>query len=302
MRTVRVSLFAAALFAGGCASAPPPPPRPAVCELDRGAAAAPPDGQAFIALILRGIDPVTRRATSPALDCAGAQVRWDVPAISCDDGAVARTLMPDRAVSSDDVLTTATPSGDTLVWIPTARYTSGDALGPVALVEVTPTKLRVLALGPLRTFPSRARLHLEHLGEHEVLVAEGEYCTRPDPASCTRSARLVPLRGNRFVPEPLLHEDGTCASGASIDLSRRQTRQVEGRFERTELSATLSFEPSALSVEEQVVVADVGDQPNGTAQRVLHRAQSSRTIRWANAHLVVTGFPLWSRMVGSSSW
>jgi hypothetical protein len=285
----------------GCASAPPPAPlRPAVCEFERGAATVPPDREAWMALLLRGVDPVTRRATSPALDCTGAQVRWEGPALACDDGAIARGVMPDRPLRSEDVITAATPTGETLVWIPTVRYTSGDALGPVALVEVARSRLRVLAVGPLRAFPSQARLRLERLGDREVLVAEGEYCTRPDPLSCTRSARLVPARGTYFVPEPLLHEDGTCAGPAWIDLSRREAHRAEAHWERRELGGTLIFGPRGLSVEEQVVVMDVGDAPSGTSVRALHRAQSSRTVRWANGRLVVSGPSLWSRMAGGA--
>jgi hypothetical protein len=232
----------------------------------------------------------------PALDCTGAQVRWNGPALACEDGPGARTTLPDRPLASADVLTTPISPTRTLVWIPTIRFASGDALGPVALVESAGFRLRVLALGPLRAYPQHARLRLEALGEKKVLVAGGELCPSAEPASCVRAARVVPLRGDRFVPEPFLGTDGKCLSPAWLDLARQEERHGETRRERLELGASLSFDSAGLTVEEQVVIQDPGASPGGAPARTVHRAQSTRTVRWVADRLVVSGTPLWSRM------
>ncbi|OFX21916.1 MAG: hypothetical protein A2V77_20615 [Anaeromyxobacter sp. RBG_16_69_14] len=232
----------------------------------------------------------------PALDCTGAQVRWNGPALACEDGAVARAALPDRPLATTDVLATPVSPTRTLVWIPTSRFASGDALGPVALVEAVGSRLRVLALGPLRAYPQHARLRLEALGERKVLVAEGELCSSAEPASCVRAARLVPLRDDRFVSEPLLGTDGKCLSPAWFDLSHQEQRRSETRRERLELGASLSFGGTHLAIEEQVVVLDLGANPEGAPARIVHRAQSTRTVRWVADRLVVSGTSLWTRM------
>ncbi len=294
----RMALVAALAAGGlGCAGAPPAPePLPSLCELDRVGAAGSPDASTWIALLLRGFDAESRRVTVPALDCAGAQVRWSGPALACDDGALSRTMLPERPLSPYDVVESSAPNGATLVWIPTAHFASGDALGPVALVEPAGQRLRVVALGALRAYPRHARMRLEALGQTRVLVAEGERCASSDPATCTRAARLVPLRGQRFVPEPLQGEEGGCLSPAWFELARRDRERRDSRWQERELGASLVFDAAGLTVEEQIVVHDLGANPGAGPRPVLHRAQSTRKVRWSGGRLVGSGTPLWKQM------
>src|SRR5512137_2366473 len=155
MRRIVTTAWLAAVL--GCAGAPAPPaPETAICVQERGAAAGPPDVRSWTDLLLRGVDPVTQRATTPALDCTGAQIRWDGPVLACEDGTLSRTMLPDHAIVAPDVVVSPVSPDRSLVWIVTSRFASGDALGPVALVENTPRQLRVLAVGPLRAYPLRA--------------------------------------------------------------------------------------------------------------------------------------------------
>jgi hypothetical protein len=296
---MRASACALAVVAAvGCATAPPPARvAPAVCTAPRVAGAPAPDATTWIALLLRGVDPATRRATQPALDCRGAQVRWEGPALACEDGTPARTLLPDQPLSPESVIEARLGAGRWLVWIVTGRYATGDAVGPVALVEGTDTELRVTSLGVLRAYPQRARLRLETFGERTVLLAEGEWCASKEAASCIRAARLLLLAGDRFRAEPLLGPDRRCASPAWIDLSRSETRPAPGGQERFDLVAALAFDGRTLRVDEQVVV-QAADAPSGATERVLRRAQSQRTVTTGPGDsLLVTGPSLWSRMV-----
>ena len=296
MRT-RASL-AAALLAAGCVRLTEEQRAGSVCELQLAEGKAGPEADAWMALVLRGVDPRTRRVTSPALSCTGAQVRWEAPALACEEGALARTELPERPLTAADVVTSQTADGATLVWIVTARFATGEAMGPAALVDRRQGLLRAVAIGALRAFPGNARLRLERLGAGRVLVAEGELCAGSDRSTCLRAARLVPLRGARFEPVALLGADGACRSPAWFELSRQETRRREGRWERIELAAVLAFGPEGLSVEEVVTVSEVGDRHAAQATRLLRRAQATRMVRWANGRLVGSDEALWSRVVG----
>ena len=107
---------------------------------------------------------------------------------------------------------------------------------------------------------------------------------------------MVPMRGDHFIPEPLLGTDGKCLSPAWLDLSRQEQRRGETRRERLELGASLSFDRTGLTIEEQVVIQDLGASEGGAPARIVHRAQSTRTVRRVANRLVVSGTPLWSRM------
>jgi hypothetical protein len=295
----RAACLAIATSAVACATAPNGPASPpAVCVLDRPVGAPKPDADTWIALLLRGFDPHTRRVTSPPLDCTGHQVRWDVPVFRCNDDKATSTVVPERRLEAADVVVTPV-SGDTnLVWIATSHFATGDAAGPVALVTTVGTQLRVTAMGSLRIYPERARLRLETLGGTKILVGDGERCLS-DGSGCVRSSRLVPLRGARFEPMPLVGDDGRCVAPAWFDLARRDRRRASGGWEQLELTAALSFSPSTLgglTVEEQVVVLDAAAGESRATARVLQRAQSTREVRWDGAHLVGTGTPLWSRI------
>jgi hypothetical protein len=291
MRWIAASLATAAL---ACAGGRPASSR-AFCVLDRPAGAGEPDAKTWIALLLRGYDPVTHRVTSPPLDCTGAQVRWEGPALRCSDGAAATVVLPERPLVPADVVTSRVSDDDTLVWIAATHYATGDASGPVALVTSYGRELRAVALGVLRAYPEGVRLRLEHLGPTRVLVADGDFCTG-DRQTCVRSSRVVPLRAGRFTPMPLVGRDGQCVSPAWFDLSRRERRRSSRGWERLEFGAEMAFSDGLLAVEERMVVQDVPRGDDRVQGRVLHRAQSSREVRWDRGRLVVSGTPLWRQI------
>lgn len=292
---VAASTAACAVGSAGPAVGPPPIPR---CVLDRPVGAPKPDADVWISLLLRGFDPSTRRVTTPAIDCTGAQARWESPALRCDDDPSSTTPLPERRLEASDVVVTPVTEDTTLVWIPTSHYVTGDAAGPVALVTEVGRQLRVMAIGALRAYPERARLRLEPLGATKVLVADGERC-RNDGTGCVRSSRIMPLRLVRFEAMPLVTADGRCVGPAWFDVARRERRHARTGWEQLEFTAALSFsssDRSGLVVEEQVVIQDVPAGDTRAVARVLQRAESTRQVRWDGAHLVGTGSSLWSRI------
>jgi hypothetical protein len=266
-------------------------------ELKRGAAVR---YETWLALLLRGYDPATREVTNPAVDCTGMQVKWDAPANACFDGSLSTTLLPGRPLDERDVVVTPYAEDILLVWVMTGRYASGDALGAVGIVENRHSELVVRAAGALRAYPERTRLRVERLGNTEILIAEGERCPSSDPASCHRAARLLPLHGDRFVPEPIVSEAGSCVSAAWIDLSRQETERLDSGWRRRyQLAAALTFQPALLRIEEQLVVYDLDPQKPNTPPRLFRRANSDRTISLVNGKLVATGQSLWAKVVGA---
>jgi len=286
-------LFLAALLAS-CAGPQRPWSGQAYCRLD-GSEATTPGHEKWIRLLLRGYDPESRRVTHPALDCASAQVRWETPAAACFDNALATTLLPPRPIGEADVFVSPLGEGFGIAWVITNRYASGDALGPVAIVEQRETSLVVRALGVLRAYPDHATLRLERVGGLTVLVAQGQLCASADPASCVRSARVMPLRGDRFSAEPLFSDAGACVSPAWFDLDRRETVTLDSGWRRRhQLSASLVFGPEALRVEEQLVVHDLDPRDAQARPRLFRKADGERIVRPADAKLVTTGRGLWT--------
>lgn len=286
---------ALALAAGGCVGRHPWSWQ-SVCEAPRDPGREP-DGRAYLALLLQGWDPATRRATSPPVDCSGAQVRWDGPALACEDGATARSLLPDRPLGPDDVIVSPLDDAIRLVWVVTNRFASGDALGPAAIVELRHGRLVVRALGPLRANPLRARLRLERLAGSEALVAEGDQCASADPASCVRGVRVLPIRGERLVSRAVRDAAGACVSPAWFDVSREDAERLpSGWRRRTRLGSALAFGPSGISLDEQVLVEDVDPRQPAGHSRLFRKAQSRLEIRLVDGELVTTGRTLWSRM------
>jgi hypothetical protein len=287
-----------ALLLASCATAPRHPwPDEARCEL-AGPDATAAGPEKWIKLLLRGWDPETRKVTSPALDCTTAQVRWEAPAFACFDNALATTVLPPRPLSEADVVVSRIDEGFGIAWVVTNRFASGDALGPVAIVEQKGDRLVVHALGALRAYPHKAALRLEKLGGVTVLVAEGQLCASADPASCVRSARIMPLRGDRFSPEPLFTEAGACASPAWFDLDRSESTTLEtGWTRRNTLAASLVFGPEGLRVEEQLVVHDLDPRDREARPRVFRKADGERTVKPVEAKLVTTGRSVWSAVV-----
>lgn len=290
----------ALLVVAGCAARPHTWSGASLCELQRPGAGEV-SSDTWLALLLRGYDPGTRRATSPAVECTGAQVRWDAPALLCSDGATTRAPLPDQPITEKDVV--VTPLGDSLslVWIVTNRFASGDALGPAAVVELKGDRLVARVVGSLRANPHRARLRLERVGPAEVLVAEGEQCASADPASCDRSARVVLIEADRLRPTTVTNQAGGCLGAGWFHLGREETeRLATGMTRRYRLDATLAFTPGGLTRSEQVVIHDLDPRAPAAPPRLFRRAAADDLLPLQGDRFVSTSTSLWSRMRAST--
>ena len=256
--------------------------------------------ETWFALLLRGYDAESKRATNPAVDCTGAQVKWEAPVAECNDSPLSRTALASVPLTEKDVVVSPMGENLQLVWVTTNYFASGDALGPAAVVETKPGRLVVRAIGSLRGYPLRAKLRLEKLGETEALVAEGEHCTSVDPESCDRATRVMPLRGTRFVPEPLLSETGTCFAAAWFDLSRHEVGTLDSGWRRRyHLTGAMVFDPQGIRVEEELVINDSDPRQPSTPPRLFRRAEGERTVKFQRGHMITSGHALWGRVVNA---
>jgi hypothetical protein len=270
-----------------------------LCEIEREAPGDPEPGT-WIALLIRGFDAASARATSPAVDCTGAQVRWDAPALLCADASTAKALLPDRPLGPDDVAVTPLDASHRLVWVVTNRYASGDGLGPAAVVQVKDRRLIVRAIGSLRANVLRAKLRLERMGLVEALVAEGEQCASADPASCNRAARVMPIRGDRFEPLAVTNAAGGCLSPAWFYLGREEGESLaSGWRRRYRLDGTLAFDAAGITIQEQLSVHDVDPRNPAAPPRLFRRAESEQQVRMEGRRFVSEGASLWTRIMAA---
>jgi hypothetical protein len=287
---LRLALFLAFL-AGGCAGAPRAPE--ALCRVERSRSAGPEvPPEAWLSLLLHGYDANTSQVVGAPLDCTGTPIAWQ----DVDDTCAVRVEAPLPAgrLTPSSVVVANLDANTRLVWIQLQRFSDGDALGPLARVEVRSDSLVVLNIGSARSGPERTRLRLEQLDNVNLAVLEGERC---EGASCQRLARLIPERGRRFIAEPFRLPDGKCAGPATLAVKRSKEVPSTPGFRRIfELESSLAFSPTQLVVHEQLFVRDRDSKSPTAPLRLYRSAQDERTVTATADQLVVSKSSLWARL------
>ncbi|MFL5348859.1 MAG: hypothetical protein ACJ8AT_29020 [Hyalangium sp.] len=255
----------------------------------------------WFALLLHGFDRQQGVAPSPSVDCSGVPVVWQEPQVEeCrEPGPEAKPLPPPSRLTDEDLVLETVRADLRLVWVVTRRFSNGEGLGPVGLVERTPQGFVVRALGSLRAYPRQSRLRLEQAGDVTVLVAEGEVCTDEAPPVCRRMARVLPLRQGRFFAEAVASDsDGSCLGPAWFPLSREQVLKLpSGLYRKIEFTSTLAVKPEGIVLDEQVVMSNLDPQQPTMPPLPYRRAQAQRVLSVKDARLVGTSPSLWVRLV-----
>ncbi|MDC0711155.1 hypothetical protein POL68_21985 [Stigmatella sp. ncwal1] len=255
----------------------------------------------WFALILHGFDRKQGTAARPTLDCSGSPVVWNEPAADeCSEaGPEVIPLPPAERLTEEDLVMETIQADVRLVWVIARRFSNGEALGPIGLVERTDKGIIVRALGSLRSFPQQAKLRLERSGEVDVLVAEGDQCTEEEPIVCHRFARLLPMRNGRFFAEAVTSEAGRCLGPAWFPLGREQLMEVSGGLQRKmEQSSTLKFTSEGILLNEMVSMHDIDPKRPSMPPRAYRRAQAERVLRVEGNRLVGTESSLWIQLMG----
>lgn len=303
-------LGGAVVAAVACSSSqtprPQPLPEPAICAMPsrRVAAGTVPSlrGNEWARLLLQTFQPGI--AAGNARDCTGRAVDWREPEMRCHEPAELGSVLPQRPVTDDDVVVQRLQGNLRLVWVMTDRFTNGEAIGPVALAEFQSERVVVRAVGSLRTYPRRARLRIETISNQRVLVGEGELCTEENnPLSCHRQARLMLLRGDRFVAEPLRSATGRCIGPARFEFAKESsiTLRDTGWRRSFELSTALVYRSNGIQIHENVLVQDTDPARPLIPPRVFRRAGQDRAIYVMNGRFVASDPSLWSRVLADQA-
>ncbi len=259
-----------------------------------------PTPDTWFTLLLHGFDVKRGAAPRPPVDCSGAPVAWEEPeADECREAGPQPTpLPPKERLTEEDLVLETTRANERLVWVITRRFDNGEGLGPVALVETTKKGFVVRGLGSLRGMTENARLRMEHVGSTDVLVAEGDTCTKEEPQVCRRAARILPLRNGRFFSEAVSDSERACLGAGWFPLSRAQTFELpSGLHRKFELTSTLVFNSDSITIQEQVAVSDSDPKQPAIPERLYRRAQNERKLKVEENVLVGSAPSLWVRMV-----
>jgi len=256
-------------------------------------------------LLINGYDKSTGKVPLPPTDCMGTPILWQDPAPGeCDETAQEGTPLPIQPLTVQEMIVTEMRLDLKLVWAVVRRFSNGEAIGPVALVEATPRGLAVRALGTLKAMPKSARLRMERVGGIEVLLVDGERCWGPEGSTqCQRMVRIMPLRGNRFVAEPLVsQENGKCMQPANIALSRTASQPLPSRWLRKyEYTAALTVAPDGIRVAEQVTAKDSDPRQPSSPPRLFRKAQDERVIQVNQSRMAVNRSSVWNQLVEQGS-
>ncbi|MGC3998877.1 MAG: hypothetical protein QM767_16060 [Anaeromyxobacter sp.] len=291
-RSAAPALAALALALPACAPTSPHPwSYEGICsvDVDMGQAA---DAAAWRRLVLGD------RSHRGVRDCTGTPVVWEGPVLQCGDAEVTRAALPARPASEggEDVVVSDVDPSHKLVWVLTDFLATGDALGPVALVEIRNRMIRVEAIGTLRAYRS-AKLRLVHSGGAVVLVAEGQGCAGAGPSTCGRAARLMALSGARFQQSQLVDAGGSCLGAGWVQLQREEYEGGTGGRERVfRLDASVAGAPDGLKLTELVTVHDRDPRRPEAPEKLVRRAESTAVYRVNGANLAGEAGPLWARM------
>lgn len=289
----------AALALSSCAAE-----KPALCSARSDAPGwrAQPEATRWFALLLHGYDGSPQFADRPLHDCSGTPVLWAGESGACEEVWRYGEPLPARALTDEDLVRSKVGPRHWLAWAVVRRFTTGEGLGPVALVEEVNGGLAVRALGTLRAMTRNAQLRLEVAGGVPLLVAEGEACADGRDGPCERSAWVLPRRGDRFLVEPITGPSGACLGPAVFFLNRLRSLKLDnGWSRRYELRTALRFTPDGLVADEQLAVNDVDPRQPTVPPRLFRRAQAERAVRVDAGGLKAEDPSLWHRVAQAAA-
>ncbi len=327
------SALAIASLAGACSSSnnnqrpQAPLPIPALCSID-GPRTAPGSVpvlrfEQWARLVLRDYTPGF--AAANARDCTGQPVEWREFNGNCSEYCdepvnqqrpeaercrVPMTdVVPQRAITENDVIVTRIAPMLRLVWVITDRFSNGEAVGPVALTEFADNnRVVVRAIGTIRNYPKRARMRLDTVGERRVLVHEGEICANDeDRSTCRRAARLMLLRpsgqgGARFLQEPLRSIHGRCYGPARFEFQKDDNVTLASGWRRTfQLATSIEVRHEGVQVRETVTVQDRDPSRPEDPPRPYRRAGQDRAVYVQGNTFVASDPSLWSRVLSQEA-
>jgi hypothetical protein len=226
--------------------------------------------------------------------CDRTPIRWQLPTECSPTLESAGDAQP-IPLAPDSTTVRRYGNSKSFVFVKTHRYSNGEVLGPLAIVDKTPQGIFVRNLGVLRTREERLRLKINGAGN--LLIAEGETCTDAnDPASCTRGVRFLPIVDDQFHAAAIDLEDRQCVSPAMFTPSFSQTITLPNGWRRSfSLAASYEEKDDGVVIHEQVTIEDSDPRAPSVPPRRFRQVESDRFIRVNAGRLVSDKVPLWDR-------
>ncbi len=269
----------------------------------------------WFSILLNGFDRERMTPDEDPMDCtrtsalrptfpapSGEDTEEDEPGTvaGCPVGAdIEAGRLPTRPLTEDDLVINEGPDGATLVWVQATHYDSGEATGPVALVEWNKKGLAVRALGTLRAHVKKARMRIEVSGGQRLLVVESDNCSFDDKR-CQRIMKLLPIVNDRFstVPLKLSPDDGGgCLGEAAFPMYEAYSSDLpDGWVRKFEIVRSVSFDGDYPLVAEQINIRDKDPAQPEAPPQDFREASNDRTLIYQDRYFE-TRSSVWTEMI-----
>lgn len=230
-------------------------------------------------LVFPAFDEEKRTLPENAELCTGRQI-FDDPVFK----GAKRHESPPAPVVEGEILFGS--GGDRLrvIWMRTHTGPDGHDIGPLAMVRTRQDFAEVYAIGVYKGRTKRPLFGLERIGYEAVVTVTDEHCIekdRKEGTPCESTVALyLPRRGR------LMH-----LATFSTDQRDYVVSGEPGTYGRIEyrLSAGTKYEPTGVTVSEEIVAVDEGG-------RELRRAELDRVFTLQGDQLAQAEPPLWPRI------
>ncbi len=211
-------------------------------------------------LLLQRPEAAGQPKTAPSerfFDCTGAAFSWPIQKDAC---GLADIEFEYPAVHPDADIQDYWPhptGAYGLVWYHLATVASGDALGPVALVQASKNNMNVHALGSLRAFSHATAIEFIDGLQRNYILLSGYRCLDMNAENqCREEMQLLVHEGEKlFTPQLIVaatEDREGCVRPATFSRTVHYTHPPT--LERFELERTLVFEDEQLFLDEQLTI------------------------------------------------
>jgi hypothetical protein len=273
----------------------------------------------WYSIMLQGFDRDRMLAGDDPKDCTGTSTLTPTPppvtegeeppedptmVAGCKIGGdPAADRLPARPLTPDDIVISEGPDNMSLVWVQATHYKTGEASGPVAMVQWTKAGIAVRALGTLRAHTKKAQMHIEVAGDQRILFVKGEECNLEESKVCKQVARLLPIINGRFVTVPLKlaaeESQGAdvCLGDAVFALSEQYTSNLpDGKVRKFEIVRSIDFKTGTPKISEVVKITDADPTQPDAKPEPFREANQDRMLVYKDRYFETRG-SLWEDML-----
>lgn len=249
-------------------------------------------------IVLRNYNRSTWEVARPVEDCSGRPVEQPpAPAFAECLRPGKDVPLPARPLTEDDLMVVPTEDGRQLVWVKTTHFENGEAMGPIALAEMSVRGVLIRKIGTMRAQANKAAIRVEKMGAQEVVVVEARACEKDAADRCHRVLQILPIFDTTFEERPLVSPEGACLGPAEFALFREQDVEMEnGMIRHFKMSTSIEFGEGGVVVTEQVNIEDSDPSQPDAPPKIFRSANVQRPlVLTANGIETKTG--LWETML-----